>query len=183
MTTGVTVIFLDIDGVLLPFGETKDTPPEESASNLFPDRTLAALNSIVQHVPNAGIVLSSTWRVRPDYCQQILQAFEDYNQAFQGVLPNEFHDLTNIETHSERQWEIHDWLVAHHLVEQQQQTSIIQAWVALDDEELLEEEKNQKHRPEFEGHVVKTTSSIGLTKMDAETALRLLKLQQKKRKR
>jgi hypothetical protein len=167
MATQFTVIFLDIDGVLLPFGGDR-TKKEESCSGLFPDRTLAILNAILKHT-DAVVVLSSTWRVRAEFRQQILQAFAYYNETFDGSLPKDFHDVTDIENHSERQWEIRDWLMTNH--------HTVKAWVALDDEELLEEEKNEKYRSEFEGHVVMTTSSVGLTGKDAETTIRLLKKQ------
>lgn len=169
----MTIIFLDIDGVLLPFGdETLEGKKEKSCSGLFPDRTLHALSEIYrQSETTISLVLSSTWRVRPQFCQQILQAFETYNECFQGSLPSSFYDITSTENHSERQWEIHEWLTGHE--------RIVESWVCLDDEELLEEEKNAKFRPLFEGHVVKTRSSIGLTLKDAETALRLLRQRQR----
>ena len=51
------------------------------------------------------------------------------------------------------------------------------AWVALDDEELLEGESNTKYRSAFEGHAVKINSRIGLTEDDAITAIKLLQQQ------
>ena len=167
----LTVIFLDIDGVLLPFGgDIFDGKKEKSCSGLFPDRTLQALSEICrQPETTISLVLSSTWRVQPQFCQQILQAFQTYNDCFQGSLPSNFYDLTNTENHSERQWEIHEWLVG--------QEQIVESWVCLDDEELLEEEKNAKYRSFFDGHVVKTRSSVGLTLKDADKALRLLRQQ------
>ena len=169
-TSGLTVIFLDIDGVLLPFGNDDNGKREESCSGLFPDRTLQALSKIVQHSPTpVSLILSSTWRVRPAFCHQILQAFQTYNETFRGFLPITFFDVTDVENHSERQWEIYDWLKG--------QDHKIDAWICLDDEELLEEDKNAKYRKVFEGHVVKTVSSWGLTMKEAELAIRLLKQQ------
>ena len=167
---GLTVLFLDIDGVLLPFGNDSNDKKEESCTALFPDRTLQALSKIVQHSPtHVSLVLSSTWRVRPEFRHQILQAFETYNKVYRGFLPIAFFDVTDVENHTERQWEIYDWLEG--------QDHMIAAWICLDDEELLEEEKNAKYRKLFEGHVVKTISSCGLTMKDAELAIRLLKQQ------
>ena len=172
MTTnpGLIVIFLDIDGVLLPFGNDNNDKKEESCTALFPDRTLKALSKIIQHSPKpVALVLSSTWRVRPEFCHQILQAFQTYNNVFRGYLPITFYDVTDVENHTERQWEIYDWLKG--------QDQKIDAWICLDDEELLEEEKNAKYQKLFEGHVIKTISSCGLTMKEAELAIRLLKQQ------
>ncbi len=167
----LTIIFLDIDGVLLPFGgDTLERKEEKSCSGLFPDRTLQALSDICRLSGTPiSLVLSSTWRVRPQFCQQILHAFQSYNECFQGSLPSDFYDITNADNHSERQWEIHEWLMGRE--------QSVECWVCLDDEELLQEEKNAQYRPFFEGHVVKTRSSVGLTMDDAEKALRLLQQQ------
>ena len=59
----------------------------------------------------------------------------------------------------------------------------IAAWVALDDEELVEprgwegvtEDSNGRHRAMFRGHVVKTRSEIGLTDSDARHAIAILR--------
>mmetsp|Transcript_20071 Transcript_20071/g.29784 ORF Transcript_20071/g.29784 Transcript_20071/m.29784 type:complete len:124 (+) Transcript_20071:199-570(+) len=119
------------------------------------------------------VVLSSTWRVRRDFCEQILQAFSDYAGTHgEELLPTQFYDVTNVDNHSERQWEIHDWLAS---------SRNIDAWVALDDEELIEGDTNKKYYSEFQNHVVKTTSHIGLTQRDAQNAVLLLKAQHKKK--
>ena len=166
---GVDVILLDIDGVLLPFGDEQNE--EASCSGLFPDRTVAALSKILEHT-GALVVLSSTWRVRSNFRQDILTALRVYGEKFGGPLMeiSTFHDLTNINTHSERQWELRDWLMANQ--------EKVRSWVALDDEELLEGETNEKYRYLFLGHVVKTKSSIGLTMKDAQIAIKLFKQQQ-----
>ena len=167
----LSVVFLDIDGVILPFGtDSSVRKKEKSCSSLFPDRTLHALNEIFKHSNTTiSLVLSSTWRVRQDYCQQILDAFQTYNNTFQGILPGEFYGITNVDIHSERQWEIHEWLM--------EKEKLVNAWVCLDDEELLLEDKNALYRPIFEGHVVKTKSSVGLTLKDSWKALQLLEAQ------
>lgn len=160
----VDVIFLDMDGVLLPFG---DDVLVRKCPQLFPDETLSALTLILTHHPQAVLVLSSTWRVRPEYCHEIIQSFQVYGKQYGGPLSNiqEFYDITNVHNHSERSWEIHDWLAL--------QTNV-RAWIALDDEELVEGECNERHRQEFEGHVVKTKSNVGLTDEDAHQAVALL---------
>lgn len=159
------VLFLDMDGVLLPFGDNVNSSLEKK---LFPDETLAALSLILAELPNTVIVLSSTWRVRPEYRSEIIESFQMYGKQHGGPLATieKFHDHTDINNHSERQWEIKHWLTTT-------QTNV-RAWVALDDEELIHGESNERFRDEFEGHVIKTNSETGLTTSDARQAIALL---------
>lgn len=176
----VDVVLLDIDGVLLPFGNNHDDEPQSgdygcltvpTSNGLFPDRTLAALSKILE-VTGAVVVLSSTWRVRADFREDILAAFRDYGDSFGGPLAtmSEFYDLTDVNNHSERQWEIHDWCTTN--------CNRIRYWVALDDEELVQGDTNLAYRSSFVGRVIKTESSIGLTMKDAQQAIKLFKKQQ-----
>ena len=170
-TSAVDVIFLDMDGVLLPFGDD-DAKLSPTTNQLFPDETLAALSLILTELPTTVLVLSSTWRVRPEFCSEIIESFQLYGKQHGGgplATMETFYDITNVDTHSERQWEIHDWLTTT-------QTQV-RAWVALDDEELILGKSNEKYRTEFEGHVVKTRSNTGLTEADARHAIALLKYQ------
>jgi HAD domain in Swiss Army Knife RNA repair proteins len=50
----------------------------------------------------------------------------------------------------------------------------IDAWIALDDEELIHGDVNASYRSYFEGHVIQTSSLVGLTNFDAIEAIRLL---------
>jgi hypothetical protein len=170
-TSAVDVIFLDMDGVLLPFGDD-DAKQSPTTNQLFPDETLAALSLILTELPTTVLVLSSTWRVRPEFCSEIIESFQLYGKQHGGgplATMETFYDITNVDTHSERQWEIHDWLTTT-------QTQV-RAWVALDDEELILGKSNERYRTEFEGHVVKTRSNTGLTEADARHAIALLKYQ------
>ena len=130
------IIFLDIDGVLLPFPK-KDNGSGQSTKRLFPDGPLRALSKLLEETPHSKIVLSSTWRVREDFRNDILDCFQDFaNEELQqssltehdnssssggggggsslcplGQIANDgFWGITDPEMHSERQWEIHDWL-------------------------------------------------------------------------
>ena len=151
------VIFLDIDGALLPF------PKDENAgSELFPASTLKPLQTLLQQADGAKLVLSSTWRVRKDFIQDIV----DCIHAF-GIDFDRFFDISDPNMHSERQWEIERWLSNN----RQKYDKIV--WLALDDEELLEGDVNQKFRSLFEGHVIKTESHKGLTMEDVKDALNL----------
>lgn len=171
LAAAVDVIFLDMDGVLLPFGHDANVPPK--TNNLFPDETLAALELILTELPTTVLVLSSTWRVRPEFCSEIIESFQLYGTQNNGGGPlatmETFFDITNVHTHSERQWEIQEWLAST--------PTNVRAWVALDDEELIQGEPNEKYRNEFEGHVIKTRSETGLTESDAREAIALLKQQ------
>jgi hypothetical protein len=189
------ILFLDIDGVLLPF------PNQSSQQRLFPDAQLQALSNLLE-VTDAELVLSSTWRVRNDFVQDILDCFQQYASRHQndsggggedvgacgGVGPLEriakegFYSITDPAMHTDRQSEIYDWLRGRKQEQQQQQrrrggchNNVI--WLALDDEELLEGDLNQNYRSTFEGHVVKTISSVGLTMEDVNKGIDLWKLQ------
>ena len=112
-----------------------------------------------------------------------------------------FFDITDPKLHSERQHEIYDWLERHqppasqsparhndkHINNSTRNSRYsrhsncyskskldIQAWIALDDEELMEGTANDRHRTVFEGHVIKVRSHVGLTMENAQHALALL---------
>jgi HAD domain in Swiss Army Knife RNA repair proteins len=156
------IIFLDIDGVLLPF------PRKQDGDELFPTSTLKPLHRLWKHVTadshiNVEWVLSSTWRVQKSYIRDIERA------VFEFGIPLEFSDVTDPALHTERQWEIYDWLVKQNLGKGKEQC----VWLALDDEELLKDDKNAEHSEFFEGHVVLTKSQVGLSESDIDTAIRL----------
>ena len=162
MANVLKVLFLDIDGVLLPFPNGDD-----SGNLLFPESTLNALQHLLSEVHGAKVVLSSTWRVRKDFIEDIENAIRGHGIRFEG-----FFDITDPALHCERQWEIENWLS-----NQQKHNYQKIVWLALDDEELLEGDVNKKFRERFTGHVVKTKSHEGLTMNDANTAIRLWTIQ------
>ena len=188
------IIFLDIDGVLLPF------PQDSSAKKpkrLFPDETLRAFSRLLHFAVGAKIVLSSTWRVRQDYQNDILDCFQDFADEH-GDGPLGYHanlgfwSITDPTKHDERQWEIFEWLRQNNYNMQhghdqqhqalpnrqdQQGTQREITWLVLDDEELIEGEENEKYRSAFEGHVIKTASNVGLTEKDVDKAIELWKAQ------
>ena len=190
------VIFLDIDGVLLPFGPDIDKENKNSSNGLFPESTMMAFGWILQNHPSIKIVLSSTWRSQPrwvaeaedficefcgmdrvlkkgvadkgtDTCSKSLQERKKIHSNFK------FYDTTNINNHSERQWEIQEWLQNAN----NSQFHKIRSWVALDDEELVGGQHNERFRTQFVGHVVKTNSQTGLTLDDAKYAITVLNKQ------
>ena len=162
--SAISVVFLDIDGVLLPFNRTGD--------NLFPDETLMALSYILGEIKGARIVLSSTWRVQTQFQEQILAEFHRYGIANDSPLRScKFLSITDPSLHSERQHEIADWLQKH------RDEFDVAAWVALDDEELVSGESNKQYSSDFQDHVVKPDSHLGMTMEDAEMATNLLRNQ------
>ena len=167
------IIFLDIDGVLLPFGGSAH--PAASCGRLFPNQTLAAFSIVLEAFPDAGIVLSSTWRVKEDFQREILDTFQSYGYEFGGPLMDikDFYGITDPNLHTERQHEIYAWLQAHN--------DEISAWICLDDEDLLEGKANARHRAFFQGHVILADSRVGVTEQDSELAVAILRDQLRKR--
>ncbi len=95
----VDVIFLDIDGVLLPFGSAKKSLQDEDYKCddcIFPISTMHALTILLQKVGdisltikdkdnkqqtirgNPVLVLSSTWRAQQEFITDILDSFKGY---------------------------------------------------------------------------------------------------------
>lgn len=148
----VDVIFLDIDGVLLPFGGTrdgysKDDNPCTVEGCIFPDRAMDALTVLLRRVSNDDfnimlngsgvaakgnpvIVLSSTWRARSEFIQDILDSFRAYAAVAGGdgddgsCCPSErqatwephlhsFFDIADPNFHSTRHDEIYKWVREH----------------------------------------------------------------------
>eukprot|EP00980_Cylindrotheca_fusiformis_P008163 scaffold1729_cov117-Cylindrotheca_fusiformis.AAC.1 len=154
------LIFLDIDGVVLPFPFNESNTPGEGF--LFPTCTMDPFKRLLQ-VTEAKVVLSSTWRTQPSFVEDILADFKKHE-----IPVTTFFSMTDTNVHSERQWEIQQWL---------ENNPSVGYWLALDDEELIEGEENKKFRPLFEGHVIKTKSSVGLTEADVDQAILLWEAQ------
>ena len=199
-TKPLQYLFLDIDGVLLPFGGSDDasndthndthndttndtsndtsndtpndptnaTAPPTYDPDAFPKSTLHALNHILAQVPHLHIVLSSTWRCGGGQ-QTILDQFAASTLHPLSTFMTTFVHTTDLNQHDHRQWEIASWLKNN-----TQGTNNDLRWVALDDEELLLGTDNEKHAALFQGHCVKTTSSLGLTWWDAKKAIAIL---------
>mmetsp|Transcript_11085 Transcript_11085/g.16526 ORF Transcript_11085/g.16526 Transcript_11085/m.16526 type:complete len:220 (-) Transcript_11085:148-807(-) len=161
------IVFLDIDGVLLPFG---DGVQEVPSGSLFPDRCLAALSYLLS-ASAASLVLSSTWRVHPQYIRDIVNDFHRYAALHGGPLAHiaGFPRTTCPATHSTRQEEIWHWLSST--------DDPVGAWIALDDEPLTEGPSCRRLRSHFVGHVVQTSSHEGLTMEQAKLAVTLLESQ------
>ena len=173
-SSGGVIVFLDIDGVLLPFGSNAAAvePPA-----LFDDACLSALSALLAApLPcEPRLVLSSTWRAQPAFVADILDEFRRFGAANDGSplgAVTAFVDATSTEHFGARQHEIASWLE-----QRRAQGQAPAAWVCLDDEELLDGEECAERRAMFEGHVVQTRSDVGLTAEQAARAVALLRAQ------
>ena len=150
---GRTVVFLDVDGVLLPFGDGAAPPPEDGG---FPPEPLAALTRILERVPQAELVLSSTWRMSREAIGEITSAFfffsaENGGGPLASISGFPTTHMTNLSNHTVRQWEIAEWLDGPH-------GDGVTRWIALDDEDLLDAPECAERRARFQGHAVRTSS-------------------------
>ncbi len=204
----VDIIFLDIDGVLLPFGGTNAEQSSEGC--VFPDCTMDALTSLLhrannlflddkpqqwQHStngihdasssPSCKLVLSSTWRARSDFIQDILDSFRVYATKKARSVPTvmqiwephlgSFFDITDPNFHSTRHDEIYSWLRQREQKQNQTSDFIVRSWIALDDEDLVSVEG--KVSQDAMDHAVFIKSSVGLTLEDVSSGIQLLERQ------
>lgn len=147
------VIFLDVDGVLHSlYGNEMFTP--------------SCCSLLVQIVRSTGasIVLSSAWRTQArsyDMVNQILRQLKlasvidktkDLSAAARRIVPREF--------------EICEWLDRH---------PGVRRWIAIDDMDLHTGPNEAATR--LRGHFVHTNPRIGLTKANAELAVKLMQRQ------
>jgi hypothetical protein len=130
----------------------------------------AASPSLGDYSPSAYSVARLHYRSHPP--QHILDDFQRYAAQAGGPLAaiHHFADTTSTSNYSIRQAEIRQWLDG---------AQDVGAWVALDDEPLLEGAACTRHRSRFVGHVVQTRSQEGLTAYQANQAIALLRTQQR----
>lgn len=131
-TESVDIIFLDIDGVLLPFvGSSQEEDDSYADGCIFPNRTMSALTSLLRQITelelpvnevkfkgNPKLVLSSTWRAQPAFIKDILSSFQSYSNANPSStniwqMHSSFFDITDPLLHSTRHDEIYNWVNIH----------------------------------------------------------------------
>ena len=209
----VDIILLDIDGVLLPFGGTKNAEQysdgrfHTTQGCIFPDCTMDALTSLLYRANNlflddkqkqckhstnsindasstssCKLVLSSTWRARSDFIQDILDSFRVYATEKARSDPtvmkiwepylHSFFDITDPNFHSTRHAEIYSWVRNVHDIAR---NFIVRSWIALDDEDLVNVEG--KMSQDAMDHSVFVKSSVGLTLEDVSLGIQLLERQ------
>jgi hypothetical protein len=139
------IIFLDVDGVLSPFGERAFVP-----------RCMNELQRIVKDT-GADIVLSSTWRTSPYTLKAV-------NEKLASVSLRPCVDCTpqldGFGAGDTRVMEILDWL---------KHSTNIRAWIAIDDMNLA-----WKHEETMRDHFIHTKSHEGLTSDKADEAIAML---------
>lgn len=165
-------IFLDVDGVLLPFG----APDAEDHVDI-PKKCLDAFAQLlsqitVQEKAPARIVLSSTWRCVPEQLELLRTTFEAYGEPLAGAAC--LNDMTRTSLHAGRLEEIADWLDAHPYVKR---------FLVVDDDAPIANsgkpsfEATHALKKRFEDRIVSPESSQGLNHQDVEHALVLLQKQ------
>ena len=207
----VDVILLDIDGVLLPFGDNisdgyNNNGTSKHEGYIFPDDTMHALTVLLQQISNLSfntssnqvhkgnpvLVLSSTWRARPEFIRDILNSFQIYADKKgledasilqtwkQTNCLESFFDVTDPTYHSTRHDEIMKWVNENTTSnegtnEKRTKSFVVRSWVVLDDEDIVNVE-GQQHKDMLE-HAVQTNSSTGLTTEDVALGVELIKKQ------
>mmetsp|Transcript_17220 Transcript_17220/g.37070 ORF Transcript_17220/g.37070 Transcript_17220/m.37070 type:complete len:281 (+) Transcript_17220:205-1047(+) len=174
------VIFLDVDGVLLPSGSVDTVtvdgvtlPSRDVRESDFAMSALGRLRSIVQQT-GAIIVLSSEWR-RTEQLRSSISAvlrshdipvFKEWTPILQPKRELQLKDLV-IGWCERRAREMGEWLKKH---------PEVKGWVALDDLDFsIADAFRVAGTPYVKHRSVHTDHRIGLTDDDAAEAVRLLK--------
>jgi len=140
------IIFLDFDGCLTPYGKTHMMLHQGVE---FDKKPCANLNRILTEVPDAKIVVSSSWRIHG------LQVVRDV-LAKNGIDPNKVIDITGREM-GERGHQCVSWI---------QRNPGVESFIAIDDESDFSPMLIR---------LVKTSSYVGLTESQANEAIEMLK--------
>lgn len=152
--TRVSLLFLDIDGVL----NSQNT--REEGDHMPADVLLDNLAHIVQATLDTQIVLSSTWRLEEHNRRAVQFALGSRQLTLLSSTPD-------LETFGDRVDEILAWMNSHSEYE-------VTAWIAVDDMDLIK--MNTKLDAE---HFVWTDDAHGLTREKAEEAVGKLLAQQR----
>lgn len=159
-TIPIKIIFLDVDGVLLPFNSTDFT---------FSKISLQVLNDIVKYT-GAEIVLSSTWRMDESAIDTIYDNFKDYPML--STVKFKQWNRTCPTLHIGRAIEIKDFIEnkAPKLGLQ------IKKYLVIDDEPVVIPNKKPFDRY-FVNKCIQTDSHIGLREEHLKQALDILSVQ------
>ena len=146
MSTPVSYIFLDFDGVTHPLGETADF------------RSLPLIESVLREFPEARIVISSDWRALFSMSKLVARFSPDLRDRVAGASP-QIVPKRGMDLYGLREREAMLWLAQH--VEDVNQA----AWCAIDDAP-----GNWQSRK----HLVLTDFKRGFTDEDATVLRRML---------
>ena len=141
------LLFLDVDGVL----NTEYCRPRDAIHS----KLLKRLGEVV-HYSGTKIILSSTWRLHPQYRMKLLSRLESVGVDRLAVLD----DTPQLPlkmgrwppAESNRAEEIAEWIRTANV-----RPDLI--WVAVDDLDVM----NSPHGPLFDGHFVRTSRESGLS--------------------
>jgi len=139
------LIFLDVDGVLLPF-----------SSKEIPAHTLSHFASILTAVPNSVVVLSSTWRCSPEAVLNLKEVFTAYGSPLSQC---KFNETTDLKMHTVRCEEIAEYLRLY--------GESCENYVVLDDD------APPSHGIKG-SRIVAPESHVGITSKDARRAISIL---------
>jgi len=147
------LIFLDIDGVMLSAASWKPVENLEDGFSAFSKRAVDCLNQLIQNT-NASIVLTTSHKSR--------FTREQWNQIFlsRNMSVTIFDKLEDNSESLNRKDEILNYLKAHQLIEN---------YVIIDDDKSLYDLPHA-----IKQKLVLTSSIIGLTQENIETALGIL---------
>ncbi|ORC84548.1 uncharacterized protein TM35_000431160 [Trypanosoma theileri] len=171
------VIFLDIDGVLLP------VPRFTFGGGDLSEQSVQFFQKIVEGCGGANkviIILSSTWRNFPEQVQRLNRFFEkvagDHVPPVTGGTPNGTPKVTQVTYYADdlseqrlvrdRVDEIKRWINTHI---HDYPEAIGGRWLSIDDMQLDVDER-------MCGHFLKTETEVGLTEESVTRALDIIKL-------
>ena len=147
------IVFLDVDGVL-----NTQSSREDDVNHLPAQEFLQNLKFLVDST-QCKIILSSTWRLSDYKRSQLDHVFLQYGLAINGATP----DLEKT-ARGDRVDEIFLWLEMHAA-----KSEHVQAWVAVDDMDLLRQNPRLK-----EENFVRTSDEKGFNLPKMEEALQKL---------
>lgn len=135
------LIFLDIDGVMVPAASWKTPELMEDGFPMFTQKSIKSLNSLLS--PETRIILSSSHRNR--------FSLEKWKEIFErrGLQVRHLDRLPSRQTPTRRKDEIQDWFASN-------------KWPA--EFLIIDDDKSLYDLPkELKGHLVMTSSLVGLT--------------------
>mmetsp|Transcript_14394 Transcript_14394/g.23467 ORF Transcript_14394/g.23467 Transcript_14394/m.23467 type:complete len:453 (-) Transcript_14394:296-1654(-) len=152
----VNIIFLDVDGVLVPISTSNIYRANTSKGPRFSEKALTLLARIVTECAPCEIVLSSNWKRTFAHRSRVT---EELNKI--GIHEG-FRDVTSDESPF-RQEQIYEWLIDHR--------DEVRSYVVIDDIDVSRHFRYKKH---IKKYCVKTSPGIGLDENDTLKAIRIL---------